>query len=125
MIPPIVKAIEQHADAAALLGDRVYPAGDAPAIGEHNFQTPYATWQTIYGVPGYCLGRHPDGDEWIVQVYVWSEKFSRTDEAVNAIRDAIDAYPGAYISAWRGEVRDEKTRLYGYLFEAAFAVDRN
>lgn len=126
MTKPIIAAVEAHAPALALLGNppRLYPAGDAPGVDDTDYALPYVTWQTVSGVPVYNMDTTPRVDEWIVQVNVWGDTFDSTDKAAIAMRDAVEQYHGGYINSWRGEQIDKDTRLYGYSFDAAFAVER-
>lgn len=126
MMEPIIAAINAHAPALLQLGNppRVYPAGDAPAVNEPSYALPYLTWQTVSGLPNWNMDTAPTDDEWIVQVSVYAGVFSDSKNAAIAVRDAVEKYPGGYIHAWRGERRDEATRLYGYTFDVAFAVER-
>ena len=126
MTKPIIAAVEAHGPALTLLGNppRLYPKGDAPGVDEAGYALPYATWQTVSGVPLHNMDTVPTNDDWIVQIDVWGDTFDSTDQTAIALRDAIEQYPGGYINSWRGEQIDKDTRLYGYSFDAAFAVER-
>jgi hypothetical protein len=121
MYPPIFKVVSQAPAAAALLGNspvRFWPFGEA----EENAALPYAVWQTIAGSPENYLGDLPDMDGYTLQVDVYGSSISTVQSAARAIRDALE--PHAHIVAWRGESREQDTKLYRISFDVDWLVQR-
>jgi hypothetical protein len=97
---------------------RLYPFGRAP----QDETRPYATWQTISGLPENHLGDRPDTDSYTLQLDVWATTETGARDAANAIRDAVE--PVAHITSWRGEQWDDTTELRRYSFDVEWIVFR-
>lgn len=105
---------------------RVWLFGEAP----EKEARPYATFQTIGGVPENYINQVPDSDNWDVQVDVYTEaEEGKQADAIalvvngaKALRDAIE--PFAHITAWRGCSREVGTRFYRYSFDVSFVTER-
>lgn len=111
------------ADAAvlALLGSpepRIYPFGQSPQAGAK----PYVVYQWIGGSPYNMLNCRPDADQARLQVDVYGLTPQSTTAAAKAIRYAIEL--SSYVTAYRGDMRDEETKLYRTSFDIDWLVDR-
>jgi hypothetical protein len=68
MNPPVYTLLLADARVVALVGDRVYPHGEAPA----GVATPYVTWFEVNGQPFNSMDSRPDRDRDTVQIDCWS-----------------------------------------------------
>ena len=123
MIPPLFVICSNNQTVTSILGDdpvRIFPFG----IASDDTERPYAVWQTVSGLPENYLTDIPDIDRYTVQVDVYAETGSESEEASMAIRDAVETHADSYISAWRGETKDPETGLFRYMFDVSFFVKR-
>lgn len=114
MIPRIYPIVAASAAVSDLLGpsaQRFYPFGEAPQA----VAAPYATWQTVTGLPENYLAQRPDADSYGVQIDVYAETVADCLAVATALRDALE--PVAYITRWGSTLRDQDTRLYRYSFD--------
>jgi hypothetical protein len=112
------------ADAAvlALLGSpepRIFPFGQAP----QTVAKPYVVYQWIGGDPFNMLNCRPDADRASLQVDVYGLTTQSTTTVAKAIRYAIEL--DSYVTSYRGDMRDEETKLYRTSFDVDWIVDRN
>ena len=120
MNPPIFTIIAADSGVTTLLGTdpvRFFPFGQAPDEAD----MPYAVWQTISGGPENYLSGTPSIDGWLVQVDVYAERGTIARTVAEALRDAIE--PEAYITAWRGESKEEDN-IFRYSFDVDFLTER-
>jgi hypothetical protein len=120
MFPPIHEAVAVPAVTALLGSDplRFYPFGHAP----QDTVAPYAVWQVVFGSPENYLSGRPDLDGFGVQVDVYAPTGTVARQVAAALRDALELV--AYISAWRGESRDNDTGLIRFSFDVDFLSPR-
>lgn len=105
----------------ALLGGvlpRIYPFGQAP----QDVVKPYVVYQWIGGEPFNTLNCRPDADRSSLQVDVYGLTTQSTTTVAKAIRNAIEL--DSYIVGYRGDMRDEETRLYRTSFDVDWLVHR-
>lgn len=105
----------------ALLGSpepRIYPFGTAP----QDVTKPYAVYQWIGGEPFNMLNCRPDADRSSLQVDVYGLTTQSTTAVAKAIRNAIEL--DSYIVGYRGDMRDEETKLYRTSFDVDWLVHR-
>ena len=122
MKPPIFDIIKVVSAVTALLGTdpvRFFPFGQAP----DDVEMPYAVWQTVSGSPENYLSGTPSIDNWMAQVDVYAKKGSTARNVAEALRDALEADLTAYITAWRGE-RKEDDNIFRYSFDVEFLTER-
>jgi hypothetical protein len=121
MNPPIFQVCAADLAVTALLGTgptRLFPFGEAP----RGVTLPYATWQTIGGLPENYLAGAPDLDSFSLQIDIYASTATEARNAAKALRDAIE--PVAYVTRWGGESRDPQTRHYRYSFDVDWHVQR-
>lgn len=105
----------------ALLGGampRIYPFGQSP----QDVAKPYAVYQWIGGTPFNMLNCAPDADRTSLQVDVYGLTTQSSTAAAKAIRDAVQL--DCYITSFRGNMRDEDTKLYRTSFDLDWLVNR-
>lgn len=121
MYPPIFQVCSASAAVKALIGTnpvRLYPFDEAP----QGVIYPYVVWQMVNGSPENYLGDRPDIDGYTTQVDVYADSATAARNVAKALRDAIE--PAAYITAWRGESKDEATKKYRYSFDVDWLTPR-
>ncbi|WP_394243898.1 DUF3168 domain-containing protein [Halopseudomonas laoshanensis] len=121
MYAPIFAVVSQAPAAAALLGNnpvRFWPFGEA----EEDAVLPYAVWQPVGGGPENYIDSLPDADSHTLQVDVYAASEASARAVARALRDAIE--PHAHIVSWRGESREQDTRLYRFSFDVDWLVPR-
>lgn len=105
----------------ALLGGvlpRIYPFGQAP----QDVVKPYVVYQWIGGEPFNMLNCRPDTDRSSLQVDVYGLTTQSTTTVAKAIRNAIEL--DSYITGYRGDMRDDETKLYRTSFDVDWLVNR-
>lgn len=105
----------------ALLGGtspRIYPFGQSPQDG----LKPYVVYQWIGGDPFNMLNCRPDADRASLQVDVYGLTTQSTTAVAKAIRYAIEL--DSYVTGYRGDMRDEETKLYRTSFDIDWLVER-
>ena len=105
----------------ALLGGsepRIYPFSAAP----QDVAKPYVVYQWIGGDAFNMLNCRPDADRASLQVDVYGLTTQSTAEVAKAIRYAIEL--SAYVVGYRGDMRDEETKLYRTSFDVDWLVNR-
>lgn len=121
MTPPLFSVCAASSAVTALLGSspvRLWPFGEAV----QGAAKPYAVWQVIGGAPENYINQVPDADRFLVQVDVYAETGASARSVAEALRNAIE--PHAHITAWRGESREQDTRLYRFSFDVSWIVQR-
>ena len=118
MYPPIYLVCMTDPGVQALLGDRLYPFGEA----EQDETRPYAVWQVIYGAPENYLGHLPDVDRFGTQIDVYAATVSSAHAVAEALFAAIE--PVAHVVAYNGEFREVETRDYRYSFTVDWIKNR-
>jgi hypothetical protein len=118
MYPPIYLVCMTDTSVQALLGDRLYPFGEAL----QDEVRPYAVWQVIYGAPENYLGSLPDADRFGTQIDVYAKTVSSAREVAAALFAALE--PVAHVVSYNGEFREEVTRDYRYSFTVDFIKNR-
>lgn len=105
----------------ALLGGpepRIYPFGAAP----QDVAKPYAVYQWIGGDPFNTLNCRPEADRSSLQIDVYGLTTKSSTDAAKAIRYAVET--DCYITGYRGNMRDEETKLYRTSFDLDWLVNR-
>lgn len=105
----------------ALLGSpepRIYPFGTAP----QDVTKPYAVYQWVGGAPFNMLNCRPDADTTSLQVDVYAPTQAASTAIAKAIRYAVELQ--CYITSYRGNLRDEETKLYRTSFDLDWLVNR-
>ena len=111
MFPPIYATCAADTSVVTLLSDsggllRLFPAGEAPQTEAR----PYAVWQTIYGEPDNSLCCIPNTDLFGIQIDVYGPTLDGVRSIASALRDAIEATPGALVVRYNGETREAGSR---------------
>src|SRR5690554_4990285 len=120
MTPDIWPLIANDSACKALLG--TVPRFEPFGLADDNTPKPYAVWQVVGGSPFNTLDCVPDADTFNVQIDVYATTATNARATAEAIRDAIQK--NAYITSWRGEMREPSTKLYRYSFDALFFTKR-
>lgn len=105
----------------ALLGGtvpRIFPFGSAP----QDVVKPYVVYQWVGGEPYNMLNCRPDADQVSLQVDAYGTTQQSTTAVAKAIRHAIEL--NAYVTSYRGDLRDDETKLYRTSFDVDWIVDR-
>lgn len=97
---------------------RIYPFGASP----QNVVKPYVVYQWVGGSPYNMLNCRPDADQASLQVDVYGLTTQSTTAVAKAIRYAIEL--SSYVTSYRGDMRDEETKLYRTSFDVDWIVDR-
>lgn len=121
MDTPFFQVCKADPTVQALLGGalpRIYPFGEAPQLPVK----PYAVYQWIGGSPFNMLNCRPDADRASLQVDVYGLTTQSTTTAAKAIRNAIEL--DSYVVGYRGDTRDEETKLYRTSFDVDWLVNR-
>lgn len=120
MYPPIFSICNSDSSVIGIFGDpvRLYANGQAP----HGVTAPYATYQIISGSPENYIAGRPDADSFSMQIDVYAANGQLSQDGAEAIRDAIELY--SYVTNWRGESKEDETRLYRYSFDVDWIVNR-
>lgn len=125
MYPPIFSICAAEAVVTALIGTepvRFWAFGHAPQPGTPFYAAPYATWQSVGGLPENYINQVPDIDLHTLQIDAYSKTVDEARAVAEALRDAIE--PHAHIVAWRGEDFEPATKLYRYSFDVDWLVPR-
>ena len=125
MYPPVFSVCAASAAVTALLGaipTRLYPFDEAPQPGTELYALPYATWQSVGGLPENYINETPDIDSHTLQIDAFSATGEEARSIAEALRNAIE--PQAHIVAWRGESYEAQTQLYRYSFDVDWWVPR-
>jgi len=104
----VFQLIKASTPVTALLGTnptRFFEFGTAPMLE----QTPYATWQELYGSPFNLVEGGAPADMVKAQIDVWAETAQEVRQVTAAIRNAVDKAGTVtfYQNTW-----DEPSRLY-------------
>lgn len=121
MDTPFFQVCKADATVQALLGGalpRIYPFGQAP----QEVAKPYVVYQWIGGAPFNMINCRPDADRASLQVDVYGLTTQSTTTVAKAIRNAIEL--DSYITGYRGDMRDEETKLYRTSFDVDWLVNR-
>jgi hypothetical protein len=121
MFPPVFSTLFASTAVKALLGSaplRVYPAGEAP----QDVAKPYATYQTISGVPENYLGTLADMDGYTIQIDIYATTLSSVRAVADAVRTALEDV--AYITSLREPPRDSPTNNFRYSMDVDFFTAR-
>jgi len=121
MDTPFFQVCKADPTVQALLGGalpRIYPFGSAP----QNVAKPYVVYQWIGGAPFNMMNCRPDADRASLQVDVYGLTTQSTTTVAKAIRNAIEL--DSYITGYRGDMRDEETKLYRTSFDVDWLVNR-
>ena len=121
MDTPFFKVCKADPTVQALLGGalpRIYPFGQAP----QEIAKPYVVYQWIGGSPFNMINCRPDADRASLQVDVYGLTTQSTTTVAKAIRNAIEL--DSYITGYRGDMRDDETKLYRTSFDVDWLVNR-
>lgn len=121
MDTPFFQVCKADVTVQSLLGGalpRIYPFGQAP----QDVAKPYVVYQWIGGTPFNMMNCRPDADRASLQVDVYGLTTQSTTQVAKAIRNAIEL--DSYITGYRGDMRDEETKLYRTSFDVDWLVNR-
>lgn len=121
MDTPFFQVCKADLTVQALLGGalpRIYPFGQAP----QEVAKPYVVYQWIGGQAFNMMNCRPDADRASLQVDVYGLTTQSTTTVAKAIRNAIEL--DSYITGYRGDMRDEETKLYRTSFDVDWLVNR-
>lgn len=97
---------------------RIYPFGTAP----QNVTKPYCVYQWVGGSPFNMLSCRPSADRAVLQVDIYATTTQSSTSVAKAIRHAIELQ--SFILAYRGDERDDETKLYRTSFDVDWIVPR-
>lgn len=120
MFVPLFVLAAADPEVTAIFGTapvRIWPFDNA----DEDPVLPYATWQTVNGLPESYLGDPPDIDEMTLQVDVYAADDDTLHPAVYALRDLIERHARL---TWRGDGRDRETGYYYTRFDVDWLVPR-
>jgi hypothetical protein len=118
---PFFTVCKADSTVRSLLGGtlpRIYPWGTAP----QDVAKPYVVYQWIGGAPFNLLNCRPDADRASLQVDVYGLSTQSTTAVAKAIRYAVEMQ--SYVTSYRGDMRDEETKLYRTSFDLDWLVER-
>lgn len=118
---PFYTTCKADATVRALLGGaepRIYPFGAAP----QDVAKPYVVYQWIGGDPFNMLNCRPDADRSSLQIDVYATTTQSSVTVAKAIRYAVELQ--SYVTSYRGNMRDEETKLYRTSFDLDWLVKR-
>lgn len=118
MLPPIYTILGSDAAVAAIVGDRIYPHGDAP----QGVTQPYVTWLVVSGVPENGISDAPDIDRIGVQIDCWHPTSAGVVTLASAVRLAVE--PHGHVTTISLNGRDPDTRLYRFAVELDYWLSR-
>lgn len=118
MLPPLYALLSNDAAVKAIVGDRIYPHGEAP----QDTTRPYVTWFLVSWTPENNLTDLPPSDRATVQVDAWHQTSAGVVSLMTAIRDAIE--PTAHVTGIVVNMREPDTRLYRLALQADFILTR-
>lgn len=104
--PPIYALLQADATVTGLVGDRVYPSGDAP----ETVASPYVVWSVVASVPEPLLDGAPPTDQYRVQVDCWATARAAAHATATAVRDALEQ--AGYLLGVNLDERDPDTKEY-------------
>ena len=117
MFPPIY-TILSAAPVAALVGDRIYPHGDAP----QGVTEPYITWFVVAGPPELVLDGAPPHDTFTIQVDCWHPVSAVLLALGAAVRSALEAH--CHVTSLMSNQRDAQTKLYRVALQLEYILSR-
>lgn len=97
---------------------RIYDFGTAP----QDVVKPYAVYQWIGGTPFNMLNCRPDADQARLQIDVYGLTQKSSTEGARAIRYAVEL--SCYVTGYRGNIREDETKLYRTSFDLDWLVNR-
>jgi len=118
MLPPIYSILSSDSSVSTLVGDRIYPHGDAP---EGVFK-PYVTWFLVSGLPENELDDTPSVDRCSAQIDCWSDTSSGVVDLAMAVRDAIEQH--AHVISVPINGREPETMLYRIAIQIDYWLSR-
>lgn len=98
---------------------RIYPFGQAP----QDVTKPYVVYQVIGGAPLNYLSCRPTADHTVLQVDAYGITSQSAAAVASAIRYAIELQ--SFLLAYRGDMRDEETKLYRTGFDVDWLETRD
>jgi len=119
MLPPIFQTLKNNAEVFAIVGNGIYPHGDAP----QGAQRPYVTWHIVSAVPQNELSDVPNIDNISIQVDCWHISSEGMLNLTKAVRNAIE--PFAHMIAIPINERDFETKLYRITLQFDWWLDRD
>jgi hypothetical protein len=119
MLPPIYTILAGDAAVAAIVGDRIYPHGDAPQGGGTQ---PYVTWFVVSSAPENGVSDAPTVDRVAVQIDCWHPTSAGVVALASAVRLAVEQH--AHVTTISLDTRDADTRLYRFAVELDYWLGR-
>lgn len=118
MLPPIYDILSADTAVAALVADRIYPHGEAPA----DVEKPYVTWFLVTGVPQNELDASPATDLCAVQLDCWHLASAGIVALARAVRAAVE--PHAHVTAVLLNGKEPETGIYRIAIQADYWLSR-
>lgn len=118
MTPKVFQLLTADPALTAVVANRVYPYGLAPAASIK----PYVTWTVVSGEPENTLSCRPDIDMFIVQFDVFADTAIDAENVAKLIRDSIES--DSYVVSYRGSSLEPETKLVRNSFDAQFHTFR-
>ena len=106
MLPPIYAVLSQDANVANIVGNRIYPHGEAI----QDTEKPYIVWQLITGTPQNTLSDRTDIDAMRIQIDCYHQSPVGIEALADVVREAIESY--ANITSIPLNLREPDTKLY-------------
>lgn len=118
MLPPIFNILTAAPAVSAIVGQRIYPHGEAP----QDVSRPYVTWFVVSGVPENVLDGVPDMDRSTVQIDCWHQTSAGVVQLASAVRNAIE--PHAHVTNLFLNQREPETKLYRFALQLDYLLPR-
>lgn len=118
---PFYQVCKADPTVLSLLGSpepRIYPFGTSPQEGTK----PYAVYQWVGGEPFNMVNCRPDVDRVSLQIDVYAPSQAASTAIAKAIRYAVELQ--SYVTSYRGNMRDDETKLYRTSFDLDWLVKR-
>lgn len=118
MLPPLYPALANDAAVAVIVGDRIYPHGEAP----QDVTRPYVTWQMIAGTPENSLADSPDIDRCTLQINCWHPSGAGVVSLATAVRAVAEQH--GVVTGIPVNEREPETRLYWIAIQIDWLLPR-
>ncbi len=118
MFPNIRNVLSLNSTVNSLVDGRIYRHGEAP----QDINKPYITWFISDGMPENTLSCSPDIDKMSIQIDMYHVTDSGLVDLSKAVRNVIEQH--AYIVGMPVNERDEKTRLFRFVFMVDWLLER-
>ena len=114
MLAPVYSTLMANSDVTAIVGNRIFPAGNIP----QGQPVPAVTWQSIAGTPQNLLSEAPPVDNQRVQIDCWATTLVVADDLGSKVRAALQTK--GYCISINGHDYDADAKWYRSSFDFSF-----